>query len=69
MGTKYTISRRVFFFMLNGSSVGMGIAFVYYAFIIDSIPDLKDLIDIVFYISLIVFLLSGFLKLIRRVNE
>lgn len=69
MGTKFAISRKTFYLMLNSSSVGMGIAFVYYAFIIETYPQYQEAIDILFYISLAVFLLSGLLKLFKRVYE
>jgi len=67
MGTRFTISRKTFYFMMNGSSIGMGVAFIYYAFFIDLIPKYQEIVDIIFYISLVVFLLSGILKLFKRV--
>ena len=66
MKTKFTISRKTFYLMLNVSSLGMGIAFVYYAFIIESYYHFKEEIDVLFYFSLSVFLFSGLLKLFKN---
>lgn len=64
-----TINKRVYNLMLNGSLFGLGISFIYYSFSIEAFPKGQQIIDYLYYLSLITLIISIIFKLLKRVKN
>lgn len=62
------ITYKTYRMMQRGSIIGLGLAFVYYGFIIDDYPDYKNIMDILKIVSFLVFIGSILMKVLKKVR-